>query len=205
MNLPAVAGVDIGGEKKGCNLVILAGTTLRLVAGRLAPAEVGPLCVAHGAVLVGVDAPSQWSDGAPRLAERELARAGISCFSTPTRARAETVAFFRWMLSGEGVYQSLAPSHPLLGAEAWVDGPACFETFPHAIACALLGRAQTSAKLKRPQRSAVLAAHGIDTAALRNMDDLDAAMCALAAQYLLRGQARSFGDAAGGRIFVPAA
>lgn len=204
MSTVLVAGVDIGGSKKGCNLVLLRGQQVVLARAKLRPEEVADLCREHGAQVVGVDAPSQWAEQGARLAERDLARAGISCFSTPSRARATQVPFFHWMLNGEAVYQALAPSHPVLGEPAYGGGAVAFETFPHAVTCAFLGRAHTSAREKRTQRRAVLEGQGIETSMLSSMDDLDAAMCALAAAYLLRGAVMSYGDAAGGRIFVPA-
>ena len=45
---------------------------------------------------------------------------------------------------------------------------------------------------------------GIATAGLTNQDFMDAALCALAAQHLGNGPVRTFGDAEGGFIVVPA-
>ncbi|MCQ4437776.1 hypothetical protein NO135_22515, partial [Clostridioides difficile] len=55
---PAVAGVDVGGEKKQCDLVILRGRRGGCREERIAPEAVPALCLAHDVVAVGVDAPS---------------------------------------------------------------------------------------------------------------------------------------------------
>ncbi|HDR9376472.1 TPA: DUF429 domain-containing protein, partial [Burkholderia multivorans] len=59
----AVAGVDVGGDKKQCDLVILRGSTVVCHEARIAPEALLPLCLRHDVVAVGVDAPSQWWAG----------------------------------------------------------------------------------------------------------------------------------------------
>ena len=118
------------------------------------------------------------------------------------RALANTTGFYGWMFCGERIYHALAPAYPLLRGEA--EGPVCFETFPHAITCALLGRDVASAKQKKAQRRKLLEDAGIATAALKSIDAIDAALCALTARYYLQGQTRAFGDEASGYILVPA-
>ena len=53
-------------------------------------------------------------------------------------------------------------------------------------------------------RKATPEREGIATAALRSIDDIDAALCALAAHYLLENRVELFGDESGGYIVVPA-
>ena len=203
-----VAGIDVGGDRKGCNLVILRGTTVvRSIAGA-APEDLLAHCLSHDVAAVGIDAPCVWrreGGGGARLAEREMARAGISAFSTPLRAEAlaSTSGFYGWMFNGERVYRSLAVAYPVLAAPAYLGGRVSFETFPHAITSAILGRAVASAKLKGVQRRQVLASFGIDTKALTSIDAVDAALCALAAIHLVQGTSRVFGAAADGYIHVP--
>lgn len=203
-----VAGIDVGAERKGCNLVILRGTVVVCSLRAMAPEDVLAPCLAHNVAAIGVDAPARWRSGsAARLAERELARSGVSLFSTPQRASAlaSTSGFYGWMFHGERVYQALAPHYPLLATPGYAGAPACFETFPHAITAAFLGHRTASARLKLGQRRQILASAGIATSALRSIDAIDAALCALAAQYLVAGRAQAFGDAAGGYIHIPAA
>lgn len=201
-----VAGIDVGGDKKGCNLVILRGTTVLASIAGAAPEDLLAPCLAHDVVAVGVDAPALWRSGTTaRHAERALAGAGISLFSTPDRASAvaSTSGFYDWMFNGERVYRTLAAAYPLLATPAYAGGRVCFETFPHAITVAFLGRDIASAKLKATQRRQALELAGIDTTLLTTIDALDAALCALAAQHLLTGASHAYGDAADGYIQVP--
>jgi predicted RNase H-like nuclease len=46
---------------------------------------------------------------------------------------------------------------------------------------------------------------GVDASALRNIDYIDAALCAVAAQHVNAGTFRSYGDRSSGFIFVPKA
>lgn len=205
-NAAAVAGIDIGGARKGCHLVILQGREVVCVAKSSNPEELYRTCLRHEVVAVGVDSPCRWSlDGAGRLAEKELAKEKIFCFSTPTqeRALASTSGFYGWMFSGEKVFETLAPTYPLLTERRYAGGQVSFETFPHAITCSLLGREVASAKLKRVQRRKLLEDAGINTSSLTSIDAVDAALCALTAQFLLLGKTRAYGDAPGGYIFVP--
>jgi len=205
-NAAAVAGIDIGGAKKGCHLVIMRGRQVVCVAKSSNPVDLYQQCLRHEVAAVGIDSPCRWSlDGAGRLAEKGLAREGIFCFSTPTqeRALASTSGFYGWMFSGEKVFQTFAPSYPLLTEKRYPGGRVTFETFPHAIACSLLGKEVASAKLKRVQRRKLLEDAGIDTRSLTSIDAVDAALCALTAQFLLREKTRAYGDARGGYIIVP--
>jgi len=206
--LITVAGIDVGGDRKGCNLVILRGSTVALSIAGAAPESLLAHCLAHDAVAVGIDAPCLWrGEGGARQGEREMARAGVSAFSTPLRAdaRASTSGFYGWMFNGERVYQALAAAYPLLDTPTYRGERVSFETFPHAITSSLLGRAVASARLKGVQRRQVLSHFGIDTSLLTSIDAVDAALCALAASHLVQGKSRVFGAASDGYIHVPVA
>lgn len=136
-----VIGIDVGGSRKGFHAVALRAGTHRT---QLATADAGEL--AHwcrkviGARLIAIDGPCRWSsDGRARPCERELNAAGIRCFAFPSRAAAlrHPTNYYGWMLQGEALYRELESSHPLLTALPASGqppaGPACFETFPHAI------------------------------------------------------------------------
>ncbi len=166
------------------------------------PLDIRDWCVAQRAAAVGVDAPCRWrAPGGGRAAERELARAGISAFATPTHEGAERSAFYRWMLNGAALYRELEAHFPLHDGAAGA-GAVCFETFPQAVACALAGRI-LSARNKCVDRRSVLARAGVETHALRNIDYVDAALCAVAARHVCEGTFKSYGDASSGLIFVP--
>jgi predicted nuclease with RNAse H fold len=200
-----VVGIDVGGPNKGYHTVALCGTT---VAGKLhsrEPGEVAHWCSEQGATVVAVDAPCRWRAHGQqgRAAERALASDRISCFSTPTEARAAGHEFYTWMFAGQELYSALAPTF-LLYTGAPRAGQVAIETFPQAVACALMGATVTAnAKQKRAVRTGILQRAGVDTVGLLNTDEIDAALCAVAAQYFAAGEFKAYGDAAGGFIIVP--
>jgi predicted nuclease with RNAse H fold len=200
----SVAGIDVGGMNKGFHLVILRGTQIVEVSKSTEPSQLHECCLQHGVQVIGIDAPSQWSiaDGG-RAAERAMARERISCFSTPTEERAKTSSFYDWMFNGLRIYAEFARTHPVLATKTYEGAKTSFETFPHAITCAIRGRENTSAKSKRVQRRELLNDLKIDTTALKSIDDIDAALCALTAQRLIEGKTHAYGDAETGYIFVP--
>jgi predicted nuclease with RNAse H fold len=199
-------GIDVGGERKGFHAVALQG---QVIAGQFAsadPASIADWCRALGAQAVGVDAPCRWSaTGGSRLAERELMKAGVACFSSPRRevAIAHPRNYYGWMLRGEALFAELEKSHRLFdGLTGSVPGPVCFETFPQAIACVLAGE-RVPARDKGVIRRRLLSEAGIDLATLSHIDWVDAALCALAARACLAGEIRAYGNAAEGFIVVP--
>jgi hypothetical protein len=171
------------------------------------PEHLARMCEEFGAVAVGIDSPCRWGQlQSGWLAEKMLAKERIFSFATPTRERAEanTSGFYGWMFCGERVYQALTATHPLLSDVGYAGGKVCFETFPHAITCAMLGTAEASAKRKRVQHRQLLQDAGIYPTPLTSIDAVDAALCALTAQYVLAGRSKAYGDAGCGYIFVPA-
>jgi predicted nuclease with RNAse H fold len=203
---PTVAGIDVGGDRKGNHLVILRGAELVCNLGGATPERMLEQCRAFEVTAVGIDAPCRWRTGAAaRLAEKALAQQRIFSFATPARelALASQSGFYGWMFNGERVYDAFAAHFPLFSGGATVTGRVCFETFPHAITCAFLGTDVASAKRKGPQRRQILEREGIASAPLGSIDDVDAALCAVAARYLLAGRINSFGDESGGFIVVP--
>ena len=197
-----VAGIDVGGFAKGFHAVLIAGGRVESVFRSTKPADVAAWCVSTGATTVGVDAPCRWSTGkGARSAERKLSRDGIRAFSTPSYARGATHPFYRWMVNGAEVYQSLERHYRLYDGNAMAER-LCFETFPQAMACSLAGRI-VPASDKRNNRREVLRARGLDSPLLTNIDYIDAALCALACFYIRAGAWKSYGDEKDGYIFVP--
>ena len=82
-------------------------------------------------------------------------------------------------------------------------GPACFETFPHAVVCALAGRV-VAAHPKRETRRAALQKPGYEVSILTNVDFVDAGLCAITADAFVRGRVQLFGNKVEGFIVVPA-
>src|SRR5688572_33191099 len=104
MNAPVlVVGIDVGAPAKGYHAVALRGTEPVGKFHSHDAAEIARWCVTREAGVVAVDAPCRWrmQGGKARLAERELAAGRISCFSTPTEAKARGHAFYTWMFAGQ--------------------------------------------------------------------------------------------------------
>ena len=203
-----VVGIDVGGARKGFHAVALADgiyldrkqtpSVRELV--RWVREEIG------GAQVIAVDSPCRWRSGkAVRAAELELLEDGIRCFLTPTRSEAarNTTGFYHWMLRGAELFRALEKTHPPCHAGIAAGGKCTFETFPHAITWHLRG-GKADATRKRAQRLALLRRHGVSVAALTNMDWIDAALCALAAEMFAAKHGMHFyGDRRAGHIVVP--
>jgi len=198
-----VAGIDVGAPRKGYHAVILRGTHVVAKFHSCEPATMARWCAEQGAVVVAVDAPCRWRapDRPARAAERELAANRISCFSTPTEAKARGHAFYTWMLAGEELYNALAPRYPLYAGDAQRSGVA-METFPQAVACALAGE-RVSAKNKLAIRTRLLMRAGLEVSAFDHIDEIDAALCAIAAQHFVMNHYKAYGNADSGYIIVP--
>lgn len=204
----SVVGIDVGGPRKGFHAVALRDGAY---AGQWHTRDARELAAwCHGrmhAQVVAVDAPCRWSTGpGGRAAERGLLQQGIRCFLTPTRREAlqHPGGFYDWMLNGAALFRALEKTHSLCRAVSRSGQRCCFETFPHAITRNLRGGNADAAR-KRPQRTALLRSHGYRTDSLTNMDWIDAALCALAADQLSAGERMQFhGDARTGFIIVPA-
>lgn len=200
---PTVVGVDVGGTQKGFHAVALRHNQIVAKLTTCSALDVATLCREQGAAAVGIDAPCQWSlTGKARPCERELAGLGLSAFSTPCLTIGKVHPFYGWMVNGADLFRLLAPHYWLYNGRTAPLDALCFETFPHAIACTLAGKT-LSAKNKRVDRRRVLEQAGIGTDALKRIDDIDGALCALAAQHVLAGSFKAFGDAAEGFILVP--
>jgi hypothetical protein len=126
----------------------------------------------------------------------------MSAFFTPSRAMGAIHPFYRWMVNGADLFRRLAPHYRLYDGRTRPLDPLCFETFPQAIACALAGK-MLSAKHKRVDRRRLLEKAGIVTSTLVTIDDVDAALCALAARHVLAGCFNAYGDAREGFILLP--
>lgn len=200
---PVVVGVDVGGPKKGFHAVALKEGRFFGKVALLDPAAVVQWSRSLDASVIGIDAPCAWSlTGRARPCERELAGSGIRAFSTPSLAVGQRHPFYRWMLNGAELFRHLTPHYRLFEGRHAPADPVCFETFPHAVACTLAGTI-LSATHKRLDRSRLLRRAGVSLDSLTTIDQVDAALCALTAHYLLAGAFRTYGDSVEGFIVVP--
>ena len=202
-----VVGIDVGGKRKGFHAVALRNGRFIETKQFTTPTPLADWCLKQDAHIVAVDAPCKWSQsGGSRRAERDLRVGGqiIQCFKTPTRERAvkHRKGFYGWVFNGEQLYQHLALHYRLFDGELR-EGLMVFESFPHAVVCALAGRVVPT-KPKATVRRAALRARGYDVTCLVNIDFVDAALCAVAAEAFLKGCVQCFGDEQEGFIVVPA-
>lgn len=192
-----VLGIDVAGERRGCDTVSLGpdlvahpcGTVRGEDGTRRLIAEVGPAVVA-------VDAPGGWAPpGARRAAEQALSARGFSVFTTPTAERGGTADFYAWMRHGFAVHAGARDVRTV-------------ETFPHAVAVVLRGGPPPGGLLRDPRakltwRREALDAAAVDHRRLRTIDEVDAALCAVAARGVLEGTAELLGDPAEGLLALP--
>lgn len=202
--LPVVAGIDVGGSRKGYHLVALRGATVQGTKTTLNAVDAAQWCQDQGATLVGVDAPSRWSLGEgtrSRKAERELATSGYSTHATPTRETAKENPFYGWMFNGEALYTALQSVYPLFKSEGR-STRFCFETYPYLAACAFTGRRLKAAD-KNADRRELIRGAGLDDQVLRSIDYVDAAICALVAFSVSLDYCTAFGEDTEGYILSP--
>ena len=93
------------------------------------------------------------------------------------------------MFNGERLYRALENGYTQFNGQ-WGEGSMCMETFPHAVVCALEGRV-VLAHPKNATRRAVLRNRGLDVSGLDNVDFVDAALCAVAAEAFSQGRFKS--------------
>jgi len=198
----------VGGARKGFHAVALAdGVYFDRLQTRSARELLRWMRDDIGTHVVAVDSPCRWRvETSVRAAEQELMAQGIRCFLTPTRREAmqNATGYYDWMMRGMELFRALEKTHPLCRAGMPIRRRCSFETFPHAITWHLRG-GNADATRKRPQRLALLRAHGLRAANLTNIDWIDAALCAVAADVFAAGHRMHFyGDRHTGHIVVPA-
>ena len=199
-----VIGIDVGGEKKGFHAVALQGDKFIAQTTNQDSMAIVSWALNHYAEVIAVDAPSRWSQsGSSRCAERELYAHGIRCFYSPSKEVASQKAFYGWMLNGEKLYDCLGLNHYPRFEGQVNNGKICIETFPHAIVWALSGL-KIPEGTKRTIRREILTRKGYNISSLTNIDYLDAALCAIAANEFSKRNYRPFGNREEGFIIVPA-
>jgi predicted nuclease with RNAse H fold len=198
-----VVGIDVGGERKGFHAVALQ---KRKFFDKITDPDSNTVvkwCHSHLAKVVAVDAPCRWSNsGSSRLAERELAREGIHCFFTPTRDTAQNRGFYEWVFNGERLFDTLESHDYPLFQGGGQGGPACIETFPHAVVWIMSSRS-ASDKRKGASRRELLRGAAYDVGILSNVDFVDAALCAVVADAFCTGKYALLGDRREGFIILP--
>jgi predicted nuclease with RNAse H fold len=189
-------GVDVG-VRKGCHAIALDAD--RSVVGRVhlsTPAALRSLLTEVRPAAVAIDSPPRWAPTGQRsrACERALLRLGIHAFFTPDAAHGEGHAFYRWMTVGFECYEIARRC-----------GYETLEVFPHACAVTLLGACAPAGSPKRAWRITALERAGVPVDQLGGIDEIDAALAAVAGRAWLDGTASVVGHPAEGEIVLPVA
>ena len=195
-------GIDVGGIKKGFHAVANRDGLYLAKFHSIHPDEVASWVLSHNPIAVAIDAPSMFSlNSGSRKAERELVSNGMRCFYTPTRALAAKSRFYDWVFNGELLYQKLGL--PIFMGEQSQETCA-IETFPHAVQMSLWASDSNPVGNKRSVRESTLALKAnYDTSQLSNIDFIDAALCAVSADYFAHHQFTAYGCKTEGYIVLP--
>ena len=195
-------GIDVGGIKKGFHAVANRDGLYLAHFHSIHPDEVASWVLSHNPSAVAIDAPSMFSlNSGSRKAERELVSNGMRCFYTPTRALAAKSRFYDWVFNGELLYQRLGL--PIFMGEQ-SQKTCVIETFPHAVQMSLWASDSNPVGNKRSVRESTLALKAnYDTSQLSNIDFIDAALCAVSADYFAHHQFTAYGCKTEGYIVLP--
>lgn len=201
--LSYAVGIDVGGLKKGYHAVVNRHGQYHAQFHSTDPHAIANWAKQFNPSVMAIDAPAMFSqDGRSRKAERDLVKNGLRCFYTPTRTMAEKSRFYDWVFNGERLYQALRL--PLFSGMPCTE--ACLmETFPHGITTAYQ-QAQTKALAlgnKTARRLHALTGMAYDTQHLANIDFIDAALCAIAADYCMANRISVYGCKQDGLIGIP--
>lgn len=197
-------GIDVGGLKKGYHAVVNINQHYHAQFHSTDPQAIAQWARQFHPTVIAVDAPCLFSRaGRSRSGERALVSNGLRCFYTPTRAMAEKSRFYDWVFNGERLYQALGL--PLFnGLES--AQPCVIETFPHGIATAYqqsLGEPKAMGNKAAQRLNALSNIAAYNTRQLSNIDFIDAALCAVAADYCLANRISIYGDSEDGYIVIP--
>ena len=197
-------GVDVGASKKGFHVVAnLDGNFLDKFHSQDAD-EVVSWISNHAPKVIGIDAPCMFSlEGRSREAERSLVKNGIKCFYTPTRELAQKSLFYDWVFNGELLFQKL--NLPIFMGKK-IQSPCVIETFPHGVYLSYWhDRPSDTPKISKSMaRRITLERKAVyKTCELSNIDFIDAALCAISADYFFQDRYIAFGSYNEGYIVLP--
>ena len=197
-------GIDVGGVRKGYDLVLLDDARRVAQMERHVSLEaLGGHIEAWRPDVVCIDSPPGWAIDASRKTEAAVLALGLSLYRTPWAEDKKTNAFYAWMLSGFEAFSTARDAgFAMYDGGASVHGRA-LEVFPHAIASVLHGAKRPEGLRKHLWRREALAATGVDVAALKGNDQCDAALCALAGLLALEGAFCWAGEPSEGVIVLP--
>ncbi len=194
-------GIDVG-VRKGLDLVLIDDDRVLDCARRVRVDELAGWIEAWRPVAIGVDSPRVFGTNGPRATGVAVRRLGIRLYATPWQPQKIASAFYDWMRVGHAVFQVCAQAGYALFDGARARG-AVMEVFPHACAVVLHGRLRPAGVRKEAWRRDALRRAGMDDGRLRGIDQVDAALAALAARRALEGLFIAPGDPSEGVIVLP--
>ena len=198
-----VIGIDVGGVRKGFHAVALNNARILDKVTSPDPLLIINWCFQYQPKVIAVDAPCGWSrDGYSRQAERDLAKLGIHSFFTPTHEKASQSKFYDWVFNAQRLFSELSKTH-FLFQENNTQTPIVFETFPHAVVCAVRGEIVSASPKVAIRRKILQDLNMVGLEQLKNIDFVDAALCALAAEYFINGSYKALGNDEEGYIVIP--
>jgi predicted nuclease with RNAse H fold len=197
-----VAGVDVGGERKGFHVVISHDGQYFAHFQERSPALVATKILSFQPQAIAIDSPCKFAHaGKARKSELDLIAYGIQCFTTPTIEQANQSQFYDWVFNGMRLYEAIG--YPLFAPNS-AQKNICFETFPNAIEKMLIGTEQRQQLANKKQlRTLSLQKLGYQTKQLNNIDFIDAALCSISADHFVIQQYLAFGDNQDGFIIIP--
>ena len=185
-------GIDVGGQKKGFHAVCLLDNLIISKIHHQSPLKILHWIESINPNVIAIDSPCGWSSsGNSRQSERELSINGknISCFSTPTKKKALKSSFYKWVLNGERLYLKLINNKYKV-----------IETYPYGVSKCFISN---SNKNKINIRKQVLCMNKINFSLLKNIDEIDAGVCSITAQYYYENKIIRFGNKIEGYIYLP--
>jgi hypothetical protein len=197
-------GIDVGGVRKGYDLVLLDSDRRVLRTQRhVALDALRGHIEALRPDVVCIDSPPAWAVDAPRATEAAVLALGLALYRTPWAEERKTNTFYAWMLSGfEAFAAARDAGYSMYDGAPSVQGRT-LEVFPHAIASVLHGARRPADARKHQWRREALALAGLDTSSLKGNDQVDAALCALAGLHALEGRFCWAGEPSQGVIVLP--
>jgi len=196
-------GIDVGGVRKGLDLVLL--NEHRRVVYLKTRVSVDSLSTAVESLqpdIVAIDSPARWAPpGRRRETERALTQVGMTLYSTPSEERMSARGFHDWMQVGMEAFRAIEHDVPLFSGETFVGR--CIEVFPHASAVVLAGSQRPANVGKVAWRRQILIGEGVNDHGLSSPDLVDAALAAVTGLYALEGKACWMGRPEEGVIVLP--
>jgi predicted nuclease with RNAse H fold len=194
-------GIDVG-VRKGLDLVLLDGLRVAGRERRVTLEDLRSWIEVWRPAAIGIDSPPVFGAGAPRKTEVAVRRLGIRLYATPWEPARAASRFYDWMRTGHEVFRVAAGAgYPLFDG---VDPRGrAMEVFPYACAVVVHGRLRPPGVAREPWRREALRLAGVDERGLRGMDQVDAALAAVAVRRALDGVFVAPGDPREGVIVLP--